>query len=497
MLELTKIDKCYGDKRVLEDINLCLNEEVVALIGENGAGKTTLLKIMLGEIQADNGQVLSKHAICGYMQQSPICVDTIRDGFRLGIETWRMEAALQRVGLNQPLVFKVDDLSGGQKTRLAIAYVLAQSPELNVLLLDEPTNNLDLEALRWLEKFVKQFRGSIIIASHNRSFVNRTCTKVLELKNSRLTMYRGNYDSYRSQKESELQAEIDVYEANIKERRRVGRMISTIRQRMQQVDGEQYDKIKHQSKMSFKSSKNPSQNRAGQDLRALTSRLGQMEKIENPNIARRYSMNLEGHARSRKLILKLENITMRYQEILFEQLELNITGCERVRVSGRNGSGKSTLLKIVMGLESPTAGTMRFGHNIITGYLSQEIDGLNHQKTALANLEDITSDKTAIYREVRALGFKPEDLREKPDALSRGQQTKLSFCKLLLAEHNLLVLDELTNHLDIPSREAIERALQDYQGAMLIVSHDDYFVQSIGVTQELNLDEGVHSKTIQ
>ena len=179
MFELTKIDKCYGDKRVLENINLRLNKEVVALIGENGAGKTTLLKIMLGEIQADNGQILSKNAICGYMQQSPICVDTIGDGFGPGIETWRMEAALQKVGLNQSLAFKADDLSGGQKTRLSIACVLAQNPKPNVLLLDEPTNNLDSEALRWLEEFVRQFRGSIIIASHNRSFIIRPARKCL------------------------------------------------------------------------------------------------------------------------------------------------------------------------------------------------------------------------------------------------------------------------------------------------------------------------------
>ena len=320
---------------------------------------------------------------------------------------------------------------------------------------------------------------------------------MLELKNNRLTTYGGNYDNYRLQKELELQTEIDVYEADIKEHRRVERMILTVRQRIQQVDGEQYDKIKHQSKISFKSSKNPSQNRAGQDLRALTSRLGQMENIEKPDIARRYSMNLESEARSKKLILKLENMTMRYQETLFENLELSITGCERVRVSGQNGSGKSTLLKIIMGLESPTAGTIQLGHNVTIGYLSQETDGLNHQKTALANLEDITSDKTAIYREALALGFKPADLKEKPDALSRGQQTKLSFCKLLLAKHDFLALDELTNHLDIPSREAIERALQDYRGAMLVVSHDDYFVQSIGVTQELDLSEGKYRKTMQ
>ena len=157
MFKLIKINKCYGSKHVLQNIDLCLSEEIVALIGKNGAGKTTLLQIMLGQIQADNGRVVSRNAVYGYMQQNPLSGGTINDGFQAELETWRKEAALQRVGLNQPLTFRTDDLSSGQKTRLALAYVLAQNPEPNVLLLDEPTNNLDSKAGQWLGNLLNTF----------------------------------------------------------------------------------------------------------------------------------------------------------------------------------------------------------------------------------------------------------------------------------------------------------------------------------------------------
>ena len=313
---------------------------------------------------------------------------------------------------------------------------------------------------------------------------------MLELQNGKLRIYKGNYDDYKEQKELELQTTINVYEASIKERQRLAKAVVSTKRHISQIDNKQYKRLPKESKTAIKAIKSSAQNVAGKKARALTSRLEQVEDISRPDIFRRHSINLEGHVHSSKPILQLGNIAMRYHELLFEELELNITGGERVRISGQNGSGKSTLLKIAAGIESPTAGTIQYGHNTTIGYLSQEINDLDHQKTALANLEEITPNKTSIYREAQALGFQPEDLKEKINELSRGQQTKLSFCKLLLANHDLLVLDEPTNHLDILSREAIEQALQDYQGAMLIVSHDDYFVQAIGVTQELDLDEG-------
>ena len=489
MFKLTKINKRYGDKRILEDVDLCLYEEIVALIGENGVGKTTLLKIMLGEVEADSGQILPRYAVCGYVPQNPLFAGTIGAGLPADAEVWRLEAALQDVGLDKPLAFKTDHLSGGQKTRLSIAYALAQNPPPDILLLDEPTNNLDAAALHWLEEFVKQFRGIVIMVSHNRDFVNATCAKVLELKGGKLKEYKGNYDAYKSQKELETKEVMDAYAAYVKERRRLEKVAATFRQRMQQINSKHYVRKPKESKICFKEAKSASQSIVGQKMKALNSRLGKMGDPIKPDRSPRRPLNLEGDVRSNKPILKLEGIAMKYQEVLFERLNLSITGSQRLRISGKNGSGKSTLLRIVMGFETPTDGTVKLGHEISIGYLSQEIDGLDHQKTAIANLEEITSDKTRIHRETRALGFELEELSEKPDRLSWGQQTKLSFCKLLLAGRDFLVLDELTNHLDIPAREAIESALRAYRGAMLIVSHDDYFVRAVGVMQEIDLDE--------
>ena len=489
MFKLTKINKRYGDKQILEDVNLCLYEEIVVLIGENGVGKTTLLKIMLGEVEADSGQILPRHAACGYVPQDPLASGTVGDGLPADAEVWRLEAALQDVGLDKPLAFKTNYLSGGEKTRLSIAYALAQNPSPNILLLDEPTNNLDAAALRWLEVFIKQFRGTVLIVSHNRDFINATCTKVLELENSKLKEYKGNYEAYKAQKELETKGAADAYAAYVKERRRLEKITVMFGQWMQQIDSKRYVKKPKETKTRLKEAKGISQSTIGRKMKALNSRLDQLEEPIKPDRSSRRPLNLEGDVRSSKLILKLEGITMQYQEVLFEGFSFNITGNQRLRISGKNGSGKSTLLKIVMGFEPPTAGTVKLGHEISIGYLSQEIDGLERQKTVLANLEGVTADKTRIHRETQALGLKPEELLEKPDRLSRGQQTKLSFCKLLLAEHDFLVLDEPTNHLDIPAREAIESSLRAYRGAMLIVSHDDYFVRAVGVTQEIDLDK--------
>ena len=485
MYKLINISKAFAEKQVLSSINLSLNYEIVALIGENGAGKTTLLKIMLGKLEPDQGQVSSSGSVVGYVPQHPNFGLTIADCFDPDIEQWRIDIALGNVDLDKPLSFVTSKLSGGQKTRLSIAIVLAQNPTPNVLLLDEPTNNLDVKALDWLEKFVKEFRGSVVIVSHDRNFINKTCTKVLELKGGRLTSYSGNYDGYKAAKELEHQHAVEAYETNQAQREHAIKLIrnkSELAKTGKRTNRWPRDNDKAQNDWH----KDNAQRSFAAQLKAAESRLAKIGEVERPENLKSYALDLGGHNHESKLIAKLDDVSVLYAPAL-QHLSFEIRGNERIQISGLNGTGKSTLLRVIAGLITPTAGSLEIGTNVTVGYLSQDVDGLDHSISAFDNLESTDAKPTDIYREARALGLDEKDLRKKPAELSRGQQTKLSFVKLLLAEHDLLIMDEPTNHLDIASKESIEAALHNYRGAMLIASHDDYFVKNVGITSVINL----------
>lgn len=485
MLKLTHIYKELGEKQVLQDINLILYNGVVALIGENGIGKTTLFKLLSDEIKPDSGNI-EIHGEIGYVRQQPSFKETIGDSFDVNIEQWRIDIAMQNVGLDKPMNFKTDLLSGGQKTKLGIAIELAKDPAPNILLLDEPTNNLDPEALNWLEQFVKNFDGLIILVSHNRDFINKTCSQVLELEGGSIRTFSGNYDSYHEQKEHEYERELGEYQKRDKEKKKIETLIQSKSHHMQSVTNEKFDKIKHESKKRFNNSKNSMQVSAGKQLKALASRMEHLGQAKKPHIVKSYKIKLDGLVQNNKLIMRMDKIDVPYLPNL-KNFQLEIRGNERVLIEGKNGTGKTTLLKIAKSYIKQKNDTVKLGSNISIGYLSQEVDGIDYNETALENLEDTQANETDIFGEARALGLNSNDLKKKPDELSRGQQAKLSFAKLLLAEHNLLILDEPTNHMDIPTKEKIEKALENYQGAILLASHDKYFVEKIGVTKVIKL----------
>ncbi|MCA9333268.1 ABC-F family ATP-binding cassette domain-containing protein [Candidatus Saccharibacteria bacterium] len=483
MYKLTHIYKSFADKQVLSDINLTLHNEVVALIGKNGAGKTTLLKILLGEVEPDDGNV-QKNGAVGYVPQHPKFGKTIADCFDVSIEQWRIDIALEEVGLDKQMDFLTCKLSGGQKTRLSIAMVLAVNNQPDVLLLDEPTNNLDAKALKWLKSFVKGFRGAVVIVSHDRTFINDTATKILELSKGKLSIYPGDYDAYRDQKDLEAEQALVAYEASLEERKRLQNVI--VRKRSDSDHTHKHIKRSDNDKAQRDYFKNRVTRGLGQQVRALQTRLDQLDDLEKPDVAKFYTITLTGKSHDSKLLIKFEDAVMDF--LARKKLpNLEVHGHDRVRVCGVNGSGKSTLLRLAAGILQADRGEVIVGLNISVGYLSQDTDGLDTQLTALENLEQTDAHTTDIYREARALGLKPDELKKKPSELSRGQQTKLSFAKLLLARHDLLILDEPTNHLDIPTRESIESALQNYKGAILLASHDEYFAQSVGITKEINL----------
>jgi len=483
---LRHIYKSFPNSSVLEDVSLAINSgEVVALIGENGAGKTTLLEILRGELKPDAGSVQAIGAI-GYIPQEAVLGKTIKESFSAATLSWQIGYALERVGLGtKELSTLVSTLSGGQKTRLAFATVLAQDTEPSLLLLDEPTNNLDTEALVWLAGFIQSFGGAVLLVSHDREFVNSTATKIAELHSGRLTQYGGDYDFYHQQKELKQAAEQAHYQQNIEERNHLTKAITAQREKGKNT----HENIKRSDNDKYQRDffRNRVTNKFGQQARALEKRLGQLDDVERPEFSKDYKVVIGGEVDRSKLVLQLNEIEKGFPKPVLEGVNLELRGSERVHVQGKNGSGKTTLLTITAGRVQPDNGEVTYGAGICVGYFSQDVDGLDHKTTGLKNLVKTEAPMTNIFRAARSLGLTVADLKKHVSELSRGQQAKLGIAKLLLASHHLLILDEPTNHLDIPTREQIESALQQYKGAILFASHDKYFAKKLKPTKELKL----------
>lgn len=491
MFNLYKIAKSYKDNPVLKDVTLSVKSgEVIALIGANGAGKTTLLKILLGEVKSDEGQITNHHDVVGYIpQEMDNLTSTIEESFD-SVEPWRIDYALNLVGLETISKYGfLGNLSGGQKTRVAVAQVLAQDPEPTVLLLDEPTNNLDAEGLDWLEDFVKRFKGAILFVSHDRRFINAVATKVVELKDGVTRQYGGNYDFYKEQKDIELQAALEKYEKQQEEKKRLKKAMVAqkeatkhVHEHIKRADNDKYQRDFFRNRVSVK---------LGQKAKNIETRLDKLEEVERPEFSVGYGFSLGGSVHNSKLLVEVENVSKSYEDnTILKDNNFEIRGNSHIHLKGLNGSGKSTLLRLIAKQLEPSSGDITYGSDVTVGYFSQDTEGLDYTKSAIDNLSTYETNQEAVYRRARSLGIDAESLQKMPAELSRGQQSKLAFAKLLLANHDLLILDEPTNHLDIATKEQLENALQNYAGAILVASHDVYFLQQLQIDKTLNLVDG-------
>lgn len=491
MLSLRNITKSYNDKTILDKINLSVNRgDVVALIGENGAGKTTLLKILLGEVAPDEGEVLLHNEIVGYVPQEPECVDGIVNYSFDNQEQWRIDYALGLVMLEGSGDKKVKNLSGGQKTRLALAQVLAKNPEPTILLLDEPTNNIDQEGLDWLQHFVKSFSGAILLVSHDRSFINEVATSVVELRKGVFRQYGGNYDFYKKQKEVDYQARLKEYEKSVDKRRQLERVFREKQERAKK--GLKNQKMSDNDKSQFNWHQDSVQKSFSGQARAMRSRIDQLEVVERPEFIKSYSMGLSTNKVCDKKLMTVLNLKKVIEgRTVLKDVSFEIRSGERWHIKGLNGAGKSTLLKIIAGQLNYDDGEVKNVNDINIGYFSQDAQGLGDNCTAFKILEETGAQPADIYQQAVSMGLTEKDLRQKPSQLSRGQQAKLVFIKLLLGGRDILILDEPTNHLDIATKERLENSLKNYKGTLIIASHDKYFIQEVGITNELLLKKRV------
>ena len=484
--------------------------EKAALIGPNGAGKTTLLRACLGDVRLESGevQILGSY---GYLPQTPVVEDegnvfecvlqeradllqlqeqlreleekmTLTPSAKVmeqyaaltelfeGQGGYALEALVRRIlaglGLEAEMNSLVTTLSGGQKTRLALCKLLLRSPEL--LILDEPTNHLDIVALEWLEGYLRDYPGALLIVSHDRYFLDRTVSRVFCLENGELKGYSGNYSEY------EL--------LRILENKTIGREAERLANRIAKL--EEYVR----------------KNKAGVNSKQARGRESQLQKLKPIQVTKvdhGLSITLQTGGRSGDRVLLIENLSITYgARTLFQNVQLDLRRGDRVALLGKNGIGKTTILKAILHQVS-FSGTIRLGANVKVAYYSQEHENLGSSGTVMDEIRDVSKLKDPDIRNLLArYGFKNDDVFKLVSVLSGGEKSCLALCKLFLEQGNLLLLDEPTNHLDAETRGVLEEALQDYDGTVLVVSHDRYFLDKVVYkiaelrTQGLSLYEG-------
>jgi ATPase subunit of ABC transporter with duplicated ATPase domains len=489
MLTANDVSKTYDGRVILNNINLTLNErEIVGLVGSNGVGKSTLLKILAGEEQPDTGVIYRNNDIIGYLpQDEDISNVSIREFFLnkdivKGFE-YKVDMNLERVGLSDlDMNMNCGNLSGGQKTRLYIAAQLLQDPEPTVLILDEPTNNLDIAGLEWLEGFIRDFDGTVLLTSHDRYFLDKVVTRIVELDKGELRSFGGNYTFYKEQVSIEKEAQLRMYTS---QQTKINRIIEDIHEYKQKaLHGEH----KYTSRDPYQKKK------ASKAARTAIVRQKKLEKmlsgedlVQKPELRRSKDLPFEGGNPEGKKVCEVINITKSFDNhLVLNAVTFAVFGKERLWIKGPNGSGKSTLLNILTGKETQDKGEVKIGSNIKVAYFSQELN-VNPEITGIEELMSTGADATSCFISADHMHLVENDLRKKLKHLSRGQIAKIEIIKLLLGEFNLLVLDEPTNHLEIETREDIENALKQYKGAMIVASHDRYFIEQIGISTVFEL----------
>ena len=516
ILSCQNISKAFVENQVLKNVSFHIEDhEKAAIVGINGAGKTTLLRIIVGEMTPDDGQVvLAKDKTLGYLAQNST-VDTSHTIYEellsVKADLLRLEEKIREcennmkhangdaledlmkqytslthafetgggylyrselVGVLKGLGFTEDEfskpvatLSGGQKTRVALGRLLLQNPDL--IILDEPTNHLDMNSIAWLETYLLNYKGAVLIVSHDRYFLDRIAGKVIEIDQSKATTFMGNYSDYAVKKE---QLRVAAWNAYMNQQR----------------------EIKHQEEVIEKL-KSFNREKSIKRAESREKMLDKIEVIEKPSEVRTdMKLTLTPRILSGNDVLTVEHLSKSFDSHkLFTDVNFEIKRGEHVAIIGDNGSGKTTLLKILNGLVPADQGTFRLGSNVEIGYYDQEHHVLHSEKTLFEEISDDYPylNNTQIRNVLAAFLFTGEDVFKRISDLSGGERGRVSLAKLVLSNANFLILDEPTNHLDIMSKEILEDALNGYEGTILYVSHDRYFINRTA-HRILDLTEG-------
>lgn len=509
-LSMKEIEKYYAANKVLSSVTLEINEgEKAAIVGRNGCGKTTLFRLIAGTEKYEKGMLALRKGIrIGYLEQVPagfegcsvyqVLLGGVEEVTRLrammaelekgmsvekdegllqelvtrygrltaqyeGMDGYSVESRVDMVtmGLHIPRAMyemEFENLSGGEKTRILFARILIAQPEL--LLLDEPTNHLDTDSIEWLEGFIRDYKGTVLIISHDRYFLDRAVNRIIEVEDGECESYGGNYSYYVKEKERRLLVEFDNYQDQQKKIKKMEEAIKRFKDWGNRGDNEKFFR----------------------KAASIQKALDRMEKLDRPVLDRKgVFLSFEAAGRSGKDAVVCEEVTKAYDsKLLLQKSDMLIRFGERVGLIGPNGSGKSTLIRMIMGMELPEGGDIKTGSNVRIGYLEQSIGFEDESRTILEEFKAALklTEGEARGRLARFLFFK-DSVFKKLSGLSGGEKTRLKLAELMYSDINLLILDEPTNHLDIDTREALEAALEDYEGTILFISHDRYFINRL------------------
>ncbi|EAZ87087.1 ABC transporter ATP-binding protein [Bacillus sp. B14905] len=516
-MKAEQIQKIMGGNILFENLQLEVNSgEHVAIVGVNGSGKTTLLQLLSGVDFPDRGRIIkSKDATVGYLHQIPnypghsvkkVLEEAFADIYALKARMTILEQEMQSnvtdkilwqygqvqeqfmlqrgyevdaqlamiangLGIMEMLAQPFSSLSGGEKTKVMLGQILLSQPA--ILLLDEPTNHLDMQAIEWLENYVRSFEGIVIVVSHDRQFMNQIAHKVIEIEDGEAFTYTGNYDAFIAKKEAKIEQQFADYE---EQQKKIKKMQETIK-RLKQWANEA----------------NPPNASMHRRAKSMEKALARIERVKKPISKKKMNLALTMAERSGKEVVQLQDIYHGYDKPLLIDSNLAVYFGERLAIVGNNGSGKSTLLKMMLGEIVPNRGVCHVGSNVKIGYLSQQLE---HKNPAIRLIDAFRENVAVSEAEARHILarflFYGYDVFKKVKNLSGGEKMRLRLAQLMHEDINVLILDEPTNHLDIEAREVLEDTLETFEGTIIGVSHDRYFLQKIFTKTAWLKDQTIH-----